>query len=54
MSLDLSVLSHKLASNTSKKEFHETYTSSSIYDHCVMRHVKFNEDVIGFREVIAL
>ena len=26
----------------------------SIYDHSVMRHVMFKEDVVGFREVIAL
>ena len=26
----------------------------SIYDHSVMRHVKFDKDVIRFREVIAL
>ena len=25
----------------------------SIYDHSVMEHVKFHEDAIGFREIIA-
>ena len=25
----------------------------SINDHCVMMHVKFHEDAIGYREVIA-
>ena len=52
MSLNFSVLSHKLASNSSKKEFHELILS--MYDNSVMINVKFHEDVISFREGIAL
>ena len=48
MSLGFSVLSHKLASNDFMKHI------LSIYDCSVMGHVKFHEDVIGFREDIAL
>ena len=41
------VLSHQLARN--RRNF-----VKFIYDHSVMMHVKFHEDVIGCREVIVL
>ena len=50
MSMYFSVLSDKLASN--RRNFMERILSR--YDHSVMAHVKFQEDVIGCREVIAL
>ena len=50
LSMNVSVLSHKLASN--RRNFMKLILS--IYDHGVMMHVKLHKDVIGCREVIAL
>ena len=47
MSMNLSFLSHKLAS--SGRNFMKLKLSE--YDHSVMMHVKFHEDVIGCREL---
>ena len=50
MSVNCSIISHKLVSN--KQNFMKLILS--IFDHGLMMHVKFSEDVISCRGVIAI